>query len=85
MSKPKSSTVVRRHSQSVRPGKKFEKFRAENFAELADEVYDRLWKVIQELGQRKGKDYSDFLSPEQGQITLKFLAGENVFGVIPTS
>lgn len=46
---------------------------------ISSEKYDQLWQVMQKLG------YSDFLTREQGLITLKFLKGENVFGVLPTS
>jgi RecQ family ATP-dependent DNA helicase len=46
---------------------------------LPAEEYDQLWKVMQKLG------YCDFLTIEQGLITLKFLKGENIFGVLPTS
>src|SRR5687768_10575435 len=46
---------------------------------LPSEVYDHLWEVMHKLG------YADFLTHEQGVITLKFLKGENVFGVLPTA
>lgn len=46
---------------------------------IPPEQYDELKKVMKNLG------YEDFLSLEQGEITLKFLKGENVFGVLPTS
>jgi ATP-dependent DNA helicase RecQ len=46
---------------------------------ISSEEYDRLMKVMKKL------KYSDFLTREQGMITLKFLRGENVFGVLPTS
>ncbi len=63
----------------------FVQLRSENIVSLSDEDYDRLWEVMQELGRRKGKKYLDFRSREQGLITLRFLKGQNVFGVIPTS
>jgi RecQ family ATP-dependent DNA helicase len=46
---------------------------------ISPNEYDDLWKVMKKLG------YSDFMSREQGIITLKFLKGENVFGVLPTA
>ena len=55
----------------------FLQLREENH--ISSEKYDQLWQVMQKLG------YSDFLTREQGLITLKFLKGENVFGVLPTS
>ncbi|NJO00156.1 MAG: DEAD/DEAH box helicase, partial [Anaerolineales bacterium] len=56
----------------------FDRLRRENPVGLNPKEYDHLW---QELQKRK---YRDFLSYEQGLITLKFLKGENVFGVLPT-
>ena len=46
---------------------------------ITPEKYDDLWKIMKKLG------YSDFLTHEQGIITLKFLNGENVLGVLPTA
>ena len=65
----------------LHPGPIFTALRAENSAKLPPKVYDRLWKVMQQLDRR----YTDFRSREQGLVTLKFLNGENVFGVLPTS
>jgi RecQ family ATP-dependent DNA helicase len=64
---------------NARPGRIFTTLKAENAARLSSEQYDHLWQVMQKLG------YPDFRTPEQGLITLKFLKGENVFGVLPTS
>lgn len=55
----------------------FLKLREKKF--IAPEEYADLWKVMQKLG------YADFLTLEQGLIALKFLRGESVFGVLPTS
>lgn len=43
--------------------------------------YDELLAVMKKLDSK----YTDFKSYEQGLITVKFLKGENVFGVLPTS
>jgi len=51
----------------------------ENSSGLSSHQYSLLRQVIKDLG------YSDFISLEQGLITLKFFEGENVFGVLPTS
>lgn len=56
---------------------KFEQLKAKKL--IPPEQYDELKKVMKKLG------YDDFLSLEQGEITIKFLKGENVFGVLPTS
>jgi hypothetical protein len=45
--------------------------RGENRLNLSAEMYDRLHAVMHKLG------YRDFLSREQGLITLKLLKGEN--------
>lgn len=64
-----------------KPGKIFSSLRSENQAGLDAEQYDALWETMLHLNA----DCDDFLSREQGLITLKFLAGDNVFGVLPTS
>lgn len=61
-----------------KPGPISGKLQKKNSAKLAPDQYAALWRVMQKLG------HDDFLSPEQGLITLKFLKGENVFGVLPT-
>lgn len=66
-------------STDTQPQSIFSQLREENPVNLSSEEYDQLLRVMQKLG------YSDFLSREQGLITLKFLKGENVFGVLPTS
>lgn len=57
----------------------FNELEKENISGLSGQQYLLLKKVIKTLG------YSDFISKEQGLITLKFFGGENVFGVLPTS
>lgn len=56
----------------------FNELRAENTVGLDDDQYDRLLQVMHK------HHYSDFVSREQGLVTLKYLKGENVFGVLPT-
>jgi RecQ family ATP-dependent DNA helicase len=68
-------------SESLKPGPIFNQLRSENPAQLTPEQFDQLWQVMKKLGP----EYSDFRTREQGLITLKFLKGENVFGVLPTS
>lgn len=72
-------------TQLTRPGPIFTNLRLENPVSLPLEQYERVWQELQRLGQTVGKEYTDFLTYEQGLITLKFLKGENVFGVLPTS
>lgn len=67
------------------PGPIFTQLREQNPVGLPLEVYDRLWGEMQKLGSIVDREYTDFLSYEQGLITLKFLNGENIFGVLPTS
>jgi hypothetical protein len=64
-----------------KPGPIFRQLQEENAARLSLQDYEQLWKVMLKLNQK----CRDFLSLEQGLITLKFLNGENVFGVLPTS
>jgi len=61
------------------PGSIFLDLQRRNEVELRDCDYNKIWKVIRNL------HYKDFMSKEQGLITLKYLKGENVFGVLPTS
>lgn len=55
----------------------FSQLKKENL--ISAKKYDQLLDIMRNLG------YSDFLTREQGLITLKYLNGENVFGVMPTS
>jgi RecQ family ATP-dependent DNA helicase len=67
--------------KSLQPGPIFRQLKQENFAKLPADQWEQLWQVMQRLG----REYTDFRTKKQGEITLKFLRGENVFGVLPTS
>src|SRR3990172_2571497 len=65
--------------KSSLPGPYFTRLYLDDPVGLSKEEYERLWSVMRK------PDYPDFLSYEQGLITLKFLDNESVFGVMPTS